>query len=365
MVASQRPKPLDKQEICRKVTAVLKKAYHSTPPRKELPVLETLLYAICLEDSTPDVADKVYERLFHHFRDLNEARVSSISELQAVFQDQDHSAWRALRLKNALQFAFDSHYAFELESLKRKTAELATKQLNRIVGVSYFARAWLLSHCLGSHVLPVDDRMHAVLVWLGLVDHESQPEQAAESLRGSIRKADAPLFCHLLRCLALDPKRSKVFAGAPRAVDRAATADEGLHRLEVLMNKGPAAVPKSTVPPVKTVSGGKSAAAGKVASAAKAGAPPAKPATSKTASKESRPVASPKADGPHSKLAGGKPVSAPARTSTPTVKPGTKSAPARPSAPRSGPAKGDTGKPARRKGEGKSEGRGDTKKNRH
>src|SRR5690348_11087085 len=57
MVAAQRHKPPDKQEICRKVSALLKKAYAGTPPKRELPVLETLLYAVCLENTPMAQAD--------------------------------------------------------------------------------------------------------------------------------------------------------------------------------------------------------------------------------------------------------------------------------------------------------------------
>ncbi|MCY2968059.1 MAG: hypothetical protein NT069_31255 [Planctomycetota bacterium] len=127
MVTAQRPKPPDKQELCRKVTSLLKKVYHPSTPRHDLPVLESLLYAVCHEDTTPEAAEITYKRLMTTFPDLNEARVSSITELQAVFHDQEASAWRALRVKSTLQSTFDASYTFELERLKRKTVELAVK----------------------------------------------------------------------------------------------------------------------------------------------------------------------------------------------------------------------------------------------
>src|SRR5262245_54809283 len=100
MVAAQRHKPPDKQEICRKVSALLKKAYAGTPQKRELPVLESLLYAVCLENTDMSEADIVYARLLNAFHDLNEVRVSSITELQPVFVDVEEPDWRALRIKN-------------------------------------------------------------------------------------------------------------------------------------------------------------------------------------------------------------------------------------------------------------------------
>ncbi|MSR58138.1 MAG: hypothetical protein EXS05_10730 [Planctomycetaceae bacterium] len=236
MVAAHRPKPLDKQDICRKVTAHLRKAYAQSVPKRELPVLETLLYAICLENAPMAQADSVYARLLNAFHDLNEVRVSSITELLPMFVDIDEPDWRALRIKSSLQYIFESNYAFDFESLKRKTSDLAAKQLAKIPSLSSFVRSYVLQHCLDSHVLPIDSRMHAALVWLGLADAGSTPEQAADGLRSYVRKSDAELFCHVLHCLATDPKRQRAFANV-LANPPEKTADP-IGRLDLLLRRG-------------------------------------------------------------------------------------------------------------------------------
>jgi endonuclease-3 len=238
MVAANRSKSADKQEVCRKVTLLLKKAYSATPHKQDLPVLETLLYAVCLENSSPAQAGAVYAKLLNAFHDLNEVRVSSISELQPTFRDLADPEWRAARVKGALQYVFETNYAFDFESLRRKTAELAAKQLSKIPSLSPFVRAYVMQHCLESHVLPIDDRMHAALVWLGLANREESPEQAGEHLRSFVRKADAPLFCHLLGCLANDPRRSRVFAGQAGKTAESQADGEAVARLEQLLRRG-------------------------------------------------------------------------------------------------------------------------------
>lgn len=236
MVAASRQKTPDKQEVCRKVTALLKKAYSASVPKRELPVLETLMYAICLENTPMAQADSVYARLLNAFHDLNEVRVSSITELLPVFVDVDEAEWRALRVKSSLQFIFETNYAFDFESLKRKTADLAVKQLAKIPSLSAFVRSYVLQHCLGSHVLPIDNRMHAALVWLGLADPGSTAEQASESLRSAVRKADALQFCHLLHCVATDSKRMRAFAGAlTKPPD---PSEDAVGRLDLLLRRG-------------------------------------------------------------------------------------------------------------------------------
>ncbi|MBI3866436.1 MAG: hypothetical protein HY290_31535, partial [Planctomycetia bacterium] len=235
MVAANRSKSADKHEVCRKVTSLLKKTYGSTPHKQELPVLETLLYAVCLENATPEQAGAIYARMLNAFHDLNEVRVSSISELLPVFADQSDPEWRAARAKAALQYVFETNYAFDFESLRRKTAELAAKQLSKIPALSSFVRSYVMQHCLGTHVLPIDDRMQAALVWLGLAEREESTEQAGEHLRSFVRKADAPLFCHLLGCLANDPRKSRAFAAKS---DGQRGDGDAISRLEHLLKRG-------------------------------------------------------------------------------------------------------------------------------
>jgi endonuclease III len=250
MVAANRSKSADKQEVCRKVTSLLKKAYSATSHKQDLPVLETLLYAVCLENSSPEQAGAVYAKLLNAFHDLNEVRVSSISELQPTFVELDDPEWRAARIKGALQYVFETNYAFDFESLRRKTAELAVKQLSKIPSLSQFVRAYVMQHCLGSHVLPIDDHMHEALVWLGLADREETAEQAGEHLRSFVRKADAPLFCHLLGCLANDPKRMRVFAASAGKAAESQGAAGVISRLDQLLRRGDggAAKPKAHKP---------------------------------------------------------------------------------------------------------------------
>jgi endonuclease-3 len=245
MVAANRTKSADKQEVCRKVTSLLKKAYSATPPKQDLPVLETLLYAVCLENSAPDQAGVVYARLLNAFHDLNEVRVSSISELQPTFADLSDPEWRAARVKGALQFVFETNYAFDFESLRRKTAELATKQLSKIPSLSPFVRAYVMQHCLATHILPIDDRMHAALVWLNLAEPGESPEQTGEHLRPFVRKADAPLFCHLLGCLANDPRRLRAFAAAPGKAGDSQEDTDVIARLDHLLRRGDAGVSRA------------------------------------------------------------------------------------------------------------------------
>ena len=224
----------DKHDLSRKLIALLRPRY-GTAFKQNLPVLETMLYAICLEDATPDEADTSYGRLFSDFNDLNEVRVSTIYELEKVFEGMPHPDLRGLRVKSTLHYVFEETYGFDFELLRRKTQEKAVKDLNKIKGLSTFCREYTLQHALDNHVLPIDGSMNKVLVWLGVTEASSNPEHTSETLRGFVRKADAQLFCHLLHSVATDSAFRKIFDEQPPAEGEA----HGAARLQEVLAGGP------------------------------------------------------------------------------------------------------------------------------
>lgn len=219
MTSTHKAKSVDKLTLGKKLVSVLKKRYHDPVPKKERPVLETLLYAVCLEDASSAQAEVAYEKLWSAFHDLNELRVSSITELVThVFDGMPDPDWRAHRVRNILQYVFEKHFEFALEGLRRKTLELATKQLSKIRDLSPFVRNYALQAALETHVVPADRLMTNASIWLGLVPSGESPEQAAETLKSTARKVDVPVFSHYLRCLAVDPRLTRYFEpGKPSA----------------------------------------------------------------------------------------------------------------------------------------------------
>jgi endonuclease-3 len=205
-------KPSDKQAVGRKLISVLKKHYPGSPPRQDRPVLETILYAVCLENASHEQADEAYARLHSDFHDLNEVRVSSISELSRAFEGLPQPERRALQVRCALGYIFEKSVvserraAFEFESLEKMTLEQAVKTLGKIRDLSDFVRSHTLQAVLGSHLVPADERTTNAAVWLGLIPPGTTPETAAEALKPVVRKADVPVFCYYLRRLATDPR---------------------------------------------------------------------------------------------------------------------------------------------------------------
>jgi endonuclease-3 len=245
MTSTHKAKSVDKLTLGKRLVSVLKKRYHQPVPKYDRPVLETLLYAVCLEDASSAQADLAYERLWSAFHDLNELRVSSITELVThVFSDMPDPDWRAHRVRNILQYVFEKHFEFAFEGLRRKTLELATKQLFKIRDLSPFVRNFALQNALETHVVPVDRSMTNSAIWLGLVARGETPEQAAESLRSTARKVDVAVFAHYLRCLAVDPRLARYFEPSKASTGHA-DPQTMIERLAALFKEGDAAARKA------------------------------------------------------------------------------------------------------------------------
>ena len=207
MAAAKKTKTPGRQDAIRQILATLEKRYRSQlRPHQDRPVLETLIYAICLEENSFVDAEVYYERVSSLFHDFNEARVSSITELARIFDGSPLAEWKAFRFRNLLTHVFESFYAFDFDSLLRKSNEQANRLMSRVPELSQFARNYTLNRCMGIHQLPLDICMRDAVAWLGLGTPGQTPQRTAAALKSAVRKADAERFCGLVRCMGADPK---------------------------------------------------------------------------------------------------------------------------------------------------------------
>jgi endonuclease-3 len=198
------PATINKQRVLTHLFTSLKKRYD--PPEHEArPVLEQLLYAVCREGTTRDLADQAFRHLRERFFDWNEVRVSSTREVEEAFDGMSEAEVRAQRIIGLLQEVFETTFSFDLETLHKKGLKQAAKQISRYQAANDYAVAWVIQQALGGHAIPLDPPTLRVLRRLGLLEGDSDDLEALRaSMEHLVPKARGPLFNELVSALAND-----------------------------------------------------------------------------------------------------------------------------------------------------------------
>ncbi|MEZ6038883.1 MAG: hypothetical protein R3C20_00155 [Planctomycetaceae bacterium] len=284
MPTGKATKASDKSMICKKVVTALQKIYGKSLPKLDQPALETIMFAICLEDNSWADAEAAYKRLLEEYFDLNEIRVTSVSELEQTLQPLRFADWKGLRIRSLLRYVFESGYTFEVEKLRRMTQEVAVKTFKKIGDMSPFVRDFSLQHLLSSHVVCLDESMLKASHWLALVPTAMDVTEAGEHLKAGLKKSEVGEFCHLLRCVATDPKFIERFDDMP---DEPLDMADAPARLVELQNP-PRKKPTRPVADKKVEVAGKSKAVTKKSTATKSSV--GKSSTKESAAKATAPV---------------------------------------------------------------------------
>jgi len=317
----------EKQKACKKLMSLLHKDYGKVVPTFGMPVLETMLFAACLEDDSWEAAEQGFERLNKQYFDLNEVRVSSVAEIEETLSGMRKGDWSGLRIRSILRFVFESTYTYDYEKLKRLTQDSAQKRLKKIDNMSPFIRNFTVQHSLGGYLVSLDAASTQAAIHLGLVPPGSTEEQAGEFLKPGLKKAETFPFTCALRCLATDPRFIERLSEPP---DSDEEFNVGLVDTRYADLKKPKKKKKKVAPPVEKPAAKKTA--GKKTAGKKAVAKKSSAAKTDTAKKAPAKASS-------KKTASKKPAAAKKKTAAATKAKAVKKAPARPKTARKTPAK--------------------------
>ena len=213
--------------IYSKIHKVLKK--HFTPVHPpELTVLEHLVYACCLENSSYEAADTAFAGLRENFFDWNEVRVSTVVELSEVMKETYRPGEQAANVKRSLQSIFESAYSFDLDGLRKQNIGKSIKDLGRNDGITNFSIGYVTQNGLGGHSIPLGRGELATLVILGAISTVEAEKHQAPALERSIPKSKGVEFGSLLHQLGTrltnspysPATRSLFLEIAPTAKDR-------------------------------------------------------------------------------------------------------------------------------------------------
>lgn len=194
----------NRASLLNKIHRVLKKTYKHTPSKGEQPLLESLLFASCLENARYDLARESFEKLQGAFFDWNEIRVSTVKELAEVLSALPEPSDAAARVKGFLQSVFESDYSFDLDHLKKQNIGAAVKRLQKLQGATPFNVAFATQTALGGHAIPVDKGTFGALVVLGVISEQEAEAGVVPGMERAISKSKGQEFGALLHELGAD-----------------------------------------------------------------------------------------------------------------------------------------------------------------
>lgn len=189
--------------IINKLYKVLKKHFKPFKPA-EMAVVDTLIYACCLENAFPDAAEAAFQSLKDVTFDLNELRVTGTGELAQVMKLLPHPRRAAHNLKRALQSVFESQYSYDLEHLRKQKLGQSAQLLQKYEGTTPFVVNFVLQHSLGGHAIPVDRGTLECLYIVGVISEQEKKDWATPGLERAIPKNRGFEFASLLHQLGAE-----------------------------------------------------------------------------------------------------------------------------------------------------------------
>ena len=186
-----------------KAHKLLRKHYEPVP-RVERTLLDHLLFACLLENSSYASAEQGLATLRKAYFDLNEIRVSSVTEIAehvGGVHDPKAAAWN---LRRILQSVFEATYSFDIESSRKRTSARPPRSLSKFAGVSPFVLAYATQMSLDGHGIPIDRGAMDVLLIIGAVTPKEAEAGEVPGLERAIPKNKGIEFGSLLHQFGVD-----------------------------------------------------------------------------------------------------------------------------------------------------------------
>lgn len=186
-----------------KLHKTARKLHAPIAPPSNRTLLEHLIYACCLEDSTYDAADDVFARLQVNYYDWNEIRVTTTAELAELMKPLYDPQAAATRVRKSLQGMFETHYSFDIDLLKKENVGKAQEVILKYRGVTPFVLAYVTQHALGGHAIPLDQAFLQLLYVVGIISEEERAQGKATGLERAIPKNKGIEFASATHQLAV------------------------------------------------------------------------------------------------------------------------------------------------------------------
>ena len=216
----------------------------------ERPVLEILLYAVCLDGASHTSVEQAMDSLLKSFYDFNEVRVSSLRELSEQLRMLPQPQASASRIRSVLQKLFETTYLFDLEPLRKQDVGGLYAELGKYSGLSQFSLSYTVHILLRQNSVPVSALTGVLLRDLGLLTETEAESGQFPGVERHFTKATAGEFCSLLHQAGLE------YASDPFGMEFRAMLLEIFPNAEATLPKPPESPPpESLVKPGRSKKG--------------------------------------------------------------------------------------------------------------
>lgn len=198
----------NRASLINKVLKVTKKHYKPVAMPKDRTLLENLVFACVAENSTYDVAEKVFQSLSKDYFDWNEVRVSTLAELAEVMKPLNDPEESATRLKRVLQSVFETHYTFDLEPMKKQNIGQSVKTITKYNGSTPYTVAFAVQQGLAGHSIPINTGLLESMRVVGVISDAEAKKYSVPGLERAVPKTKGVEIGTILHQLGVELNRS-------------------------------------------------------------------------------------------------------------------------------------------------------------
>ncbi len=173
---------------------------HKPEPMEPIDPLKALVRGAMSFDVSDDRADQAMRAIDKEFVDLNELRVATDLEIQALLGGRYPAIEkRVAMITQALNNIFEREHTLNLDRLKTISKRDARAFLRELPEVHPFVEAFVMLHALDGHAVPLDDDMLGYLREQEIVDEQTTLEEAQRFVEHHIKHEESHNFYAALR----------------------------------------------------------------------------------------------------------------------------------------------------------------------
>ncbi len=184
---------------------------HKPEPREPMDPLKALVRGAMGFDVSDDRADAAMKAIDKEFVDLNELRVATDLEIQALLGGRYPAIEkRVAMITLALNNIFEREHTLSLDRLKTISKREARQFLRELPDIHPFVEAYVMLFGFDGHAVPVDDQMLAYLRDRGVVEAATTLEDAQKFLEHAVKSEEHyDLYAALRRASMSDGRKKK------------------------------------------------------------------------------------------------------------------------------------------------------------